>query len=93
MLNGGNEFLRNVGYPIMLALILAIAAFTSSRAGHEDLSRVERIGEEREAHILREIEKVEETVSRLKAKVHQSEVDQAAFRAQVRAALRISEEQ
>tara|TARA_B100001013_G_C24468463_1_gene386425 strand:- start:44 stop:328 length:285 start_codon:yes stop_codon:yes gene_type:complete len=94
MANGnGNNFLSSIGYPVLVATVLAVAAFTASRAGHDDLDRVERKGEEREERILAEIEKVEETVSGLEAKVHKAEVEQAEFRAQVRAALRISETQ
>jgi phage shock protein A len=94
MPNGnGNNLLSQIGYPVMVAVLIAIAAFTSSRAGHDDLDRVERKGEEREERVLAEIEKVEETVAGLEEKVHKAEVEQAEFRAQVRAALRISEEQ
>ena len=94
MPNGnGNNLLSQIGYPVLVATLIAIAAFTSSRAGHDDLDRVERKGEEREERVLAEIEKVEETVAGLEEKVHKAEVEQAEFRAQVRAALRISEEQ
>jgi hypothetical protein len=94
MPNGnGQNLLSHIGYPVMVATVIAIAAFTSSRAGNEDLDRVEQKGEEREERILAEIEKIDAAVSALEAKTHRAEVEQAEFRAQVRAALRISEEQ
>ena len=94
MPNGnGNSLLSQIAFPVLVATVLAVAAFTASRAGHDDLDRVERKGEDREERILAEIEKIDEAVSALEAKTHRAEVEQAAFRAQVRSALRISETQ
>ena len=63
-------FLVRVVTPLMVAAMVGVWAFASTRAGDDDL---------------------EETVSLIEDNVHTLEVEQAAFRAQVRAALRISE--
>lgn len=84
-------FLVRVVTPLMVAAMVGVWAFASTRAGDDDLARVEAKGEQREARIVTQIAKLEETVSLIEDNVHTLEVEQAAFRAQVRAALRISE--
>ena len=90
--NGGQEMLNRVIVPVIVLALGGVWAFASSRAGHDDLDRVRAAGEERETRILDEIEKLEDAIKSTDEKVHRAEVEQAEVRAQVRAALRISEE-
>ena len=86
-------FLTRVLTPLMVSAMVGVWAFASTRAGDNELARVEKKGEQREEMILGEIEKIEGSVNKLEAKIHRLEIEQAEFRAQVRAALRISEEE
>lgn len=87
----GYEAFSRTLLPIFVLAVGGVWAFASSRAGHDDLDKVREAGEKREVMILTEIENLEEAIRKTDEKVHRAEVEQAAFRAQVRTALEISE--
>lgn len=89
-----DAFLR-FAVPLFVAAMIGTWTYSSTRASQDDLqsvaasarvemNRIERKGEDREIRMLEELHD-------LKNDFHKSEVEQAAFRAQVRASLEINE--
>jgi len=81
--------LRLVAVPLLVAAILGAWAYSATRASKADvleidekITAVDRKGEIREEKINKSLDLIEDSV-------HVIEVEQAAFRAQVREALRI----
>ena len=84
-----NDFVVKIITPLLVAAVIGIYSFSSSRAGNDDLARVEKKLEDTETRIQVAFEKLEDTVDAIEDAQHASEIEQAEFRAQVRAALEI----
>ena len=84
-----NGTLKMIAVPLLVSAIIGAWVYSSTRASKADLFKVEAKvfsvelkGEARE-------EKINEALDQIEDSVHQIEVEQASFRAQVREALRI----
>jgi len=77
-----NGELKRLAFSLILAAILGAWGFAATRASSDDLERVDQTSKERDKELA-------ESGKWFQDKLHEMNVDQAAFRAQVREALRI----
>ena len=80
--NGSNGLVRQILVGIITASVLGVWAFASTRASSHDLDRVELESRSADAALNREVRE-------LRDYLHELDVEQSAFRAQVREALDI----
>ncbi|MBK25941.1 MAG: hypothetical protein CME70_18210 [Halobacteriovorax sp.] len=77
-----NGEIKRLAYSLILAAILGAWGFAATRASSDDLDKVDYNSKQRDKEL-------EESGEWFRDKLHDMNVEQAAFRAQVREALRI----
>ena len=80
--NGNSAVLRQILVGIITASILGVWAFASTRASSSDLERIEMESKSADAALNRELRD-------LRATLHELDIEQSTFRAQVRESLGI----
>ena len=80
--NGNNGVLRQILVGVVTAAVLGVWAFASTRASSRDLERVELESKRADASLSKELKE-------LRGTLHELDVEQSTFRAQVREALDI----
>ena len=80
--NGNSGMLRQVLVGVVTAAVLGVWAFASTRASSRDLERVEIESKNADVTLNRELKE-------LRGTLHELDVEQSTFRAQVREALAI----
>ena len=80
--NGNSGMLRQVLVGVVTAAVLGVWAFASTRASSRDLERVEIESKNADVTLNRELKE-------LRGTLHELDVEQSTFRAQVREALDI----
>jgi len=77
-----NGEIKRLAYSLILAAILGAWGFAATRASSDELEKVDKNSKERDKEL-------EESGEWFRDKLHEMNVEQAAFRGQVREALRI----
>jgi len=80
--NGNSGMLRQVLVGVVTAAVLGVWAFASTRASSDDLERVEIESKRADVTLNRELKE-------LRGTLHELDIEQSTFRAQVREALDI----
>ena len=84
-----NEVFRQVLVGVTIAAIAGVWAFASTRASTISVDEVKVEMKELETGVARKFEMIGEDLDELQDTMHRSEVEQAAFRAQLREKLNI----
>lgn len=87
-----SEFTTRIVTALLVAGVIAGFTFSGSRASQEDLERVESHSEEAIARVHVDIESIEEKLDSIESVVVETRIEQAAFQAEIREALRRGEE-
>lgn len=88
--NNGRDFAMRILAPLLVASIIGGWGYTATRASEDDLERVESDVARVEEEMQEEGRSIRREVAAIRQSVHGIEVEQAAFRAQVREALKIN---
>ncbi len=86
-----NEIVRQVLIGVSIAAIAGSQAFASTRASIDSVAAVETEVKELEMSVERKFEIIETDLDELQNSIHRSEVEQSAFRAQLREKLNIED--
>ena len=90
--NGHADFAMRILGTLLTAAIIGAWGYSVTRASANDLADVEEKVVEVEREGVKRERRIEAKLSDIKSQIHVMEVEQSAFRAQVREALRIPEE-
>ena len=78
-----SDFMTRIVTPLLVAAVIAVFTFSASRAGHEDLARVEQKAQEDLERVHMEIAAIEAKLENIESVVVQIRIEQARFMGEI----------